>query len=234
LNKRTKGIIYLLGLLVGLSLIQACAEAHPSYEVLSFNMTPTEIAAGDTATIEVQVRNNNSKTDIYNIPLMVDGVADSRESIILAPGQTGQLTFELTISHAGVFKVSVDDKESTLTVEKPPPPDFHLSNLEINPTEVNVGENVVIVAKLANVGGSPGSYTAELKLDGITNQTEKLVMSAGTDYMLVFKISPNSPGTHVVALGELAGKFLVIEPVQPIQLIDPATCPPSRQCGPGG
>ncbi|MCJ7515634.1 MAG: hypothetical protein MUO89_06675 [Dehalococcoidia bacterium] len=197
-------------------------------------MTPPSIATGEKVTIEAQVRNINSETDIFNIPLMVNGVANDRKSIALAPGETELLTFELTINHAGSYKISIADKESTLIVENPPPPDFRLSNLEINPTEVDIGKDVVVTAQITNVGGSQGSYTAELKLDGITNQTEKLIMSAGTNYMLVFKISTNSPGTHIVALGELTGKFLVIEPVQPIQLIDPATCPPSGRCGPGG
>jgi hypothetical protein len=219
------------------SLLLACVEAHPIYEVVSLNITPTRIATGEKVTIEAEVRNINSETDIYNVPLMVDGVADDRKSVTLAPGQTELLTFELTRSHAGSYKISVGDKESILTVERPSPPDFRLSNLEINPTEVNIGENVVIIAKLTNIGGSRGNYTAELKIDGITNQAEKLVVPAGTDYMLVFKISKGLPGTYQVALGDLTGQFVVKEPPAPVFDV-PITppCPPSNggSCGPGG
>jgi hypothetical protein len=122
-------------------------------------------------------------------------------------------------------------------VQKPSPPDFHLSDLEIKPGEVNISENVVITAKLTNIGGSQGSYTAELKIDGITNQTEKLIISVGTDYMLVFKISKGLPGIYKVALGDLTGQFTVKEPPSPVfdvPIIPP--CPPSNggSCGPGG
>ena len=237
MNKRTIGVICLLALMIMSSLLLACVEAHPSYEVVSLNITPTRIATGEKVTIEVEIRNTNSETDIYIIPLMVNGVADSRQSVTLAPGASELLTFSLTINHSGIYKISVGSKESTLTVQKPSPPDWRLSNLEINPSEVNIGENVVITAELTNIGGSQGSYTAELKIDDITNQVEKLIISAGTDYMLVFKISKGLPGTYKVALGDLSGQFTVKEPPSPVfdvPIIPP--CPPSNggSCGPGG
>jgi hypothetical protein len=235
--KKAALIISLLLIITIPSFLLSCVEAHPSYEVVSLKMTPTKIATGEKVTIEVEVKNINSETDTYNVPLMVDGVADDRKEITLAPGQTELLTFELTRSHTGSYKISVGSKESTLTVQKPSPPDFRLSNLEINPTEVNIGENVVVTAKLTNIGGSQGSYTAELKIDGITNQAEKLIISAGADYMLVFKVSKGLPGTYKVALGDLSGQFSVKEPPSPLFDIPVAPpCPPSNSgsCGPGG
>ncbi len=233
MNKRTIGAICLLALMTMTSLLQSCAEAQPSFEALSLDITPTTITTGKKATVEVEIRNSNTKMDTLNVPLMVNGVADDRKSVTLAPGATESITFVLTRNQAGTYRISVGRKESTLVVEKPLPPDFRLSNLEINPSEVNTGENVVITATIANAGGTQGKYTAELKIDGITDQTEKIIIPAGTDYMFVFKVSRDSPGTYTVALGELTGKFLVIEPVQPIQIIPPPP-PPSGCCGSGG
>jgi hypothetical protein len=237
MNKKIVRIIYLLALIAIPSLLLACVEAHPSYEVVSLNMTPTKIATGEKVTIEVEVKNINSETDTYNVPLMVDGVADSRKDITLAPGESELLVFELTRSHAGIYKISVGSKESTLTVQKPSPPDFQLSNLGINPTEVNVCESVAITAKLTNTGGSQGSYTAELKIDGITNQVQNLTISAGANCMLCFKVSKGLPGTYKVALGNLSGQFLVKEPPAPVFDVPIAPpCPPSSQgsCTPRG
>jgi hypothetical protein len=233
---KTIGAICLL-VLMSLGLLQACVEAHPSYEVVSLNITPTTIATGEKVTIEVKVRNVNSQADTYNVPLMVNGVADSRKDITLAPGESQPLIFELTRSHAGIYKISAGNKESTLTVEKPSPPDFHLSELDIKPGEVNICENVVITATLTNTGGSLGSYTIELKIDGITNQTEKLTIPAGADCMLCYKVSKGLPGTYKVALGDLSGQFLVKEPPAPVFDVPIAPpCPPSSQgsCTPRG
>lgn len=237
MNRRTIGVICLLALTIMSSILQACVEAHPSFEVLSLNITPAKINTSEKATIEAEVRNSNSETDTYNVPLMVNGVADSRQSVTLAPGASELITFQLTINHAGIYRISVGNKESTLVVENTLPPDFRLSDLEINPTEVDTGENVVITAKIANVGGSQGRYTAELIIDGVTNKTEQLVIPAGANYMLVFKIAKDLGGTYKVTLGDLSGQFIVKEPPAPVfdVPISPP-CPPSNggSCGPGG
>jgi hypothetical protein len=234
MNKRTIGAICLLALITISSFLQACQEAPPAFEVSSLDITPPKVITGEKATVEVEIRNSNAKLDTYNVPLMVNGVADDRKSITLAPGATKLITFTLTRSQPGTYSISVGSKESTLVVEKPLPPDFRLSNLEINPSEVDSGEKVVITAKIANVGGTQGSYTAELKVDGVTNQAEKIIIPAGTDYMLVFKVSTDLPGTYMVTLGDLTGQFIVKEPPLPI-IINPP-CPPSTSgsCGPGG
>jgi len=237
MNKKIVRITCLLALMAISGLLSACVEAHPSYEVTSLKMTPTTIATGEKVTIEVEVRNINSETDTYNVPLMVNGVADDRKEITLAPGQTEPLTFELTRSHTGIYKISVGSQESTLTVLKPSPPDFRLSNLAINPDEVDVCETVVITATLTNIGGSQGSYTAELKIDGVINQADNLTLSVGANCMLCFKVSKGLPGTYKVALGDLSGQFTVKEPPTPVFDIPVApTCPPSTEgsCTPKG
>jgi hypothetical protein len=237
MNKKIVRITCLLALIAIPSILLACVEAHPSYEVVSLNMKPTKIVTGEKVTIEVKVRNINSETDTYNVPLMVDGVADSRKDITLAPGASESLIFELTRSHAGIYKISVGSKESTLTVEKPSPPDWRLSNLAINPDDVDVCETAVITATLTNAGGSRGGYTAELKIDGITNQAQKLTLSAGANCVLCFRVSKGLPGTYNVTLGDLSGQFTVKEPASPVFDIPIVpSCPPSSEgsCTPRG
>lgn len=237
MSKKTASIILITALLAISGLLQACAEAHPSYEVVSFKMAPTQVATGEKVTIKAEVQNINSETDTYTIPLMVNGVADSRKSVTLAPGQSELLTFEVTRSQAGSYKISVGDKESMLTVEKPSPPDLRFLNLVISPEEVDVCESVTITATVKNIGGSSGSYTAELKVDGITNQAEKVTLSTGADCMLCFKVAKGLPGTYKITLGDLSGQFTVKEPASPVFDIPVAPpCPPETNgsCGSRG
>jgi hypothetical protein len=226
MKRKTIGAICLLALIVSLGLLQACAEAQPSFEVLSLDITPSKITPGEKVTVEVEISNSNAKVDTYNVPLMVNGVADDRKIITLAPGATELITFTLTRSQAGTYRISVGNKESTLVVEKLLPPDFRLSNLEINPSKVDSGEKVVITAKIANVGGTQGRYTAELKVDDCTVQTEEVTVAAGADSILSFGICADLPGTYTVTLGELTGKFMVAVPIQPIPPNNPSSTPP--------
>ncbi len=88
-NKKTIGIIVLL-VLTGMSgLLQACQEAPPLFETLSLDIIPPKVTTGEKATVEVEIRNNGDVKEVtYNVPLMVNGVADDRKSITLAPGTT--------------------------------------------------------------------------------------------------------------------------------------------------
>jgi hypothetical protein len=215
-SKKIIGVIFLLVLIAIPGSLQACKEAPPAFEVLSLDITPTKINTGEKAAIKVEITNTTSETDTYNVPLMVNGVADDRKSVTLAPGATELITFTLTRSHPGTYIISVGNKESTLVVEKLLPSDFILSNLEINPTEVDSGEAVVITAKIANVGGTQDSYTAELKVDDCTVKTDKITLAAGTESTLNFRICADLPGTYTVTLGELTGKFMVAQPIMPI------------------
>jgi len=227
----------ILALLVIPGSLAACAEAHSSYQVVSLNMTPTNVATGEKVTIQAQVKNVNSETDTFNVPLMVDGVADNRQNVTLVPGQTELITFQLAKSRPGVYKISVGGRESTLTVHQPSPADFNLSNMQIMPDEVDECQTVTITAKLTNAGGNSGSYTVELKIDGVVNQTQKLTVSPGQKCSLCFKVSKGLPGTYQVALGNLTGVFKVKEPPLPVFDIPVAPpCPPetSGSCGWGG
>jgi hypothetical protein len=225
-NKKIIVIIFLLVFIAMPSFLQACQESPPAFEVLSLDITPPKITTGEKATVEVEIRNTNAKMDTYNVPLMVNGVADDRKSVTLTPGATELITFVLTRSQAGIYRISVGNKESTLVVEKPLPPNFRLSNLEINPSEVDSGEKVIITAKIANVGGTQGRYTAELKVDDCTVQTEEVTVAAGTDSTLSFGICADLPGTYTVTLGELTGIFMVAVPIQPIPPNNPSSTPP--------
>ncbi|MGA7677413.1 MAG: CARDB domain-containing protein [Dehalococcoidia bacterium] len=226
MNKRIIGIIFLLVFIAIPGFLQACQETLPTFEVLSLDITPPKITTGEKATVEVEIRNSNAKLDTYNVPLMVNGVADDRKSITLTPGATELITFTLTRSQAGTYRISVGSKELNLVVEKLLPPDFRLSNLEINPSKVDSGEKVVITAKIANIGGTQGSYTAELKVDDCTVQTEEVTVVAGADSILSFGICADLPGTYTVTLGELTGIFVVAVPIQPIPPSNPSNTPP--------
>ncbi len=234
MKRKAIGVICLLALTAIAGLLQACAEAQPCFEVLSLKTTPTKINTGEKATIEVEIINNDTKDATYNVPLMVNGVADDRRNLTLVPGETKLLTFTLTRSNPGTYSISVGSWESTLVVEKLLPAEFQLSELEVNPTEVEVGDDIVISAKIANVGGTQGSYTAELKIDGTTIETEELSISAGTDYKLVFKLCECSPGTYMVSLGNLTSQLVVNEPPRPVinypPPSTPTTNPPINTC----
>jgi hypothetical protein len=214
-------------------LLPACQQAPNHFQVLSLDIEPPEVKVGEKATISAELRNGNASAETYNVPLMVNGVAQDRKTVMLTPGATEVVEFSLTKYKAGSYRISIGDRSSTLEVQAPLPAFFQISELGIVPTVANFGEKIIITARVANTGGAEGSYTAELKIDDCTVQTEKWTMAAGTKATLSFRVCTDLPGTYTVTLGELTGKFTVIEPVQPIPPNNPpgtTTIPSSNRC----
>lgn len=228
MKRKAIGIIFLLALVAICGLLQACVEAQPDFQVLSLKIMPTKVVTGEKATIMVEIINNDAKEATYNVPLMVNGVADDRRSVTLAPGDTELITFTLTRNNPGTYSISVGRWESKLVVEKPSPAAFVISNLEVSPTEIDVQDSIVISAEIANVGGTQGSYTADLKIDGTTIETKEVTIPAGDDHELVFNLCQCSPGTYTIALGNLTSQFVVNEiPIPIIDYSPPSTSPTS-------
>jgi len=92
------------------------------------------------------------------------------------------------------------------------PAAFEIADLRINPSEVNPGEGVIINAKVTNIGEVDGIFNAELRINGIAEVVRKVTVPAGATKISSFFVSKNIPGTYKVALGELSGQFVVIEP----------------------
>jgi len=237
-----KWIISLLGLSLAALLLplQACQSASANnFGVLSLEVTPNSVIENDKFTATAVINNASKNEATYIVPVMVNGIADDRTTVILAPGQSQEIHFTLRRGEAGKYEISIGDKSYLVLVEKLIPAFFKLSDLKINMEVANPGEEVVITADIANTGGSEGTYTAELKINGVTEQAEKVVMKPGASFVL-FKVTKTQPGTYTVGIDDLSGKYTVQKPAETIQLTTPApevqkrfTQRPSSCC-PGG
>lgn len=226
MSKKNMGIMILLACIATPIFLLACQQAAPGFEVISLDIVPSKVMIGERATISAQLRNGNASVQTYNVPLMVNGLAQDRRTVTLSPGTTEVVEFSLVKHKAGSYEIGIGDQSSILEVQAPLPPSFQLSELKITPYVVNVGEKIVITAKVINTGGSQGNYAAELKLDGCSVKKEELTIAAGADSTLNFTVCMDSPGTYIVTLGELTGQFVVIKPAQPMPPTSSTPVPP--------
>jgi len=88
---------------------------------------------------------------------------------------------------------------------------FQLSGLSVTPSEVAVGDEVVITTQVTNIGASDGTYNAELRINNVTEASDKVSVAAGKTETLTFVIFKEAPGTYRVTLGQLGGQFTVTE-----------------------
>jgi hypothetical protein len=230
MNTKTISILFLL-MLITLSLsLQACQDAPNTLRVTSLEITPANILVGEKTSVKAEVMNDYGSMKKYDIPLMVNGVADNRKYVTLAPGGTETIEFSLRRDEAGVYTVRIGEQQSILEVRQPMPAKFKLSKLEINPAEPDVNGEIVIKADIANIGEVKGKYTAELKINNVVTKTDETVILPGASSFFVFKVSQGSPGTYMVNIGELAGQFTVVASIMPVQISPP--CPPETKWDP--
>jgi hypothetical protein len=100
------------------------------------------------------------------------------------------------------------EKQCTTVVEGP---EIAVSDLSIYPHEVRVGETVTISATITNSGGSTGSYTAVLRINGSEVETESVVLDAGKSQIVSFTVEKESIGTYLVEVDGIEGTFTVEE-----------------------
>ena len=226
-----KGILALISL-ISLALclpLQACQPASANdFEVTSLDVTPAKVIVNEKFTVIADIGNAGKSEMSYVIPVMVNGIADDRMTLKLAPGKSWEIQFTLSRNKPGTYEIRVGNKSSSIQVEEALPPVLKLSDLKLNMEVANPGEEIVVTALLSNTGGSQGDYIAELKINDTAEQSEKLKLPPGVNYNLAFKVIKNDPGTYTVSIGDLTGKFIVQEPIKTMQLTAPSDTPYKR------
>ncbi|HUV56557.1 MAG TPA: CARDB domain-containing protein, partial [Dehalococcoidales bacterium] len=101
-------------------------------------------------------------------------------------------------------------------VTPPPPPAapaaFSVSNLTVKPAEVQLNEAVTITVSVANTGGTEGSYSVVLKMDGVKEAEKSVTIAAGSSEMVTFSVTREDAGSYSVAVDGLSGSFTVAAP----------------------
>lgn len=91
-------------------------------------------------------------------------------------------------------------------------PEFTLSNLVIEPSSAEVGDNVSISVKVDNVGDESGSYVLTLKIDGNVKDEKTVTLGPDESRTVSFDYNASDDGTCSVAVNDLSGTFTVTTP----------------------
>lgn len=102
----------------------------------------------------------------------------------------------------------------------PPPPAavpaaFAVSNLTIQPAKIQPRETVSITVSVANTGGTEGSYTVVLKLNGVKEAEKSVTIAAGSSEIVTFSVTREEAGSYSVDVNGLTASFTVEVPAPP-------------------
>ncbi len=92
----------------------------------------------------------------------------------------------------------------------PAPPSFAISDLSVAPSEVKLADQVTISVVVTNAGGSGGSYTVVLQINGAEEARKEVTLGAGKSETVTFIISKDTEGSYTVNIDGNLGQFTVI------------------------
>ena len=121
------------------------------------------------------------------------------------------------------------------TIAPAPPVAFSLSNLIVQPAEVQPKEAVTITVSVANTGGREGRHTVVLKINGVKEAEKRVTVAAGTSQSVDFSVTREDAGTYSVVVDGLSGVFTVVAPViapPPPAPVPPPPAPPPAPSAP--
>jgi|GEM_PF-241420 len=107
-----------IALLVAVMVTVPACKAPAEFEVVSLEIVPLEVAAGETVSVTAEVRNTGSGEGVYTAILTVDGADVEAKEVTIAPGASETVTFSLLKDAPGTYQVGIGGQTSSLTVKQ--------------------------------------------------------------------------------------------------------------------
>lgn len=90
------------------------------------------------------------------------------------------------------------------------PAAFSVSNLSIQPAQVQPNEAVNFSVLVDNTGGTEGSYAVVLKINGAVEADKTITIAAGGSQTVTFSVTRKEASSYTVAVDGLSAVFTVV------------------------
>jgi|GEM_PF-4660169 len=89
-------------------------------------------------------------------------------------------------------------------------PAFDVTDASVSPTEITAGESVDVTATIENTGGSSGTFTANLTIDGTVVTMQRVQIPAGEQRTVTFTHQFEDAGTYDVGVSGTAADTVTV------------------------
>jgi hypothetical protein len=87
--------------------------------------------------------------------------------------------------------------------------EFFISNLTINPSELEVGQPVKVTVNVTNLGQQDGNYSVDIRVNNAYQDSKVIELSGGQNTTVAFTLTESNSGTYAVSIGNLTSTFKV-------------------------
>lgn len=195
--KNLSRLFTLLSVALLLAVAPGCSKAE--FQLANLAVTPGEVAAGENATVSLDISNTGNGAGESQAVLNIDGVQSANKTVSVGPGNTQNVTFAIVENRPGRHTVSVDNLTATLVVLRPA--EFSVTDLKLDPADAALDSPVKVTATVANTGEVAGTYPARLLVDGRNAGSREMAISPNSTLMASFTLTSTPAGSHEVSLG---------------------------------
>lgn len=213
-------ILAVIAVIVSISIVAGYFYFRPNFEITDL-LVPSSVEPGEDIIISAIVKNTGRMSGTHEITLKIDNLSFQPKSVELSGGENELVDFRVLGYRVGEGKqigvgthqVKVDGQTATFRVLEPAK--FEVRNLEINPREVEPGENVYISVSVMNAGEIEDIATIALKIGGEVEATGVVMLAGGAEKKVSFTVVKENEGTYGVEVGGLSGSFKVAKRERP-------------------
>jgi hypothetical protein len=99
--------------------IEARAVAPPTFAVAGLRVSPSPAKQGDDVVLTTIVENTGDLAGTFGGELLVDGNVLLKQPVELKPGQTREVTYDLTADRAGQYELALGEATADFVIVKP-------------------------------------------------------------------------------------------------------------------
>jgi hypothetical protein len=157
----------------------------------------------------------NSDTQITaSITIAANATLGTRNVTVTDPNGAGTLSSGFTVNLAPPPPApppSAPPSSSAPSMRTPNPARVTVLNTNVQPRQTTANQPVTIYANIVNRGDIPGTYTADLKINGEIEQTRSGGIGGNMAIPLKFTVSKDQPGTYKVDVNGQKSHFTVVD-----------------------
>ncbi|MDW8033586.1 MAG: CARDB domain-containing protein [Nitrososphaerota archaeon] len=183
--------------------------------VIDARVDKTQLTPNEEATFSITVSNTGNAIGTHNLTLTVNGEVKKSWLILLNQGESKSFSHKLSFSTEGSYSVRIGDQTFTITVSTIPPARFEISNLNVNPSSIKVGQSSTISITVRNSGGRSGTYEVKLRINNQAVETRQVTLGPGQSTTVSFSFTPTSEGIYNIEVNGLTGNLTVIKEIVP-------------------
>jgi hypothetical protein len=101
--------------------LAACASQKPlapaSFDVVSFQATPSQVAEGEDITVTATVTNQGDIPGNFDEPLLVNGAEVAKKVVTLQPGATKTISYTISLDKPGTYALLLYNGNASVSVK---------------------------------------------------------------------------------------------------------------------